>query len=69
MDDQKLIRAANQIASFFAVYTASEAETGIAEHIQKFWEPRMRRQFASLVEAGTPGIDPAVTMAWPRVRI
>lgn len=69
MDDQKLIRAANQIADFFAVYTASEAEAGIADHIQKFWEPRMRRQFAALVEAGAPGINPAVAAAWPHVRL
>ena len=32
-------------ATFFKSYPEKEALEGIAEHINKFWEPRMRRMF------------------------
>jgi formate dehydrogenase subunit delta len=69
MDDDKLIRAANQIATFFAAYPREEAVAGIADHMQKFWEPRLRRRFAELMEAGVGGVEPLVLDAWPRVRV
>lgn len=38
-----LIRLANRIGSFFeALPNRDEGIEGIANHIQKFWEPRMR---------------------------
>ncbi|TEA77501.1 formate dehydrogenase subunit delta [Allopusillimonas ginsengisoli] len=38
-----LIRLANRIGAFFeAMPDHDEALEGIANHIQKFWEPRMR---------------------------
>ena len=43
MDAQNLIRMANRIGEFFeAMPDRDEALDGIAQHIQKFWEPRMR---------------------------
>lgn len=43
MDAQNLIRMANRIGEFFeAMPERDEALDGIAQHIQKFWEPRMR---------------------------
>ena len=43
MDAQNLIRMANRIGEFFeAMPDREEALHGIAEHIQKFWDPRMR---------------------------
>jgi formate dehydrogenase subunit delta len=69
MDDDKLIRAANQIATFFAAYPRDEAVAGIADHMQKFWEPRLRRRFAEIVAGGAGGVEPLVLDAWPRVRV
>ena len=69
MDNAKLVRAANQIAAFYAPYPREEALAGIAEHVQKFWEPRMRRRFADLIAAGGEGIDQMVRDSWPRVRV
>jgi formate dehydrogenase subunit delta len=48
---EKLVYMANQIASFFASQPA-DAATGVAKHINDFWEPRMRRQFFEIAEAG-----------------
>jgi formate dehydrogenase subunit delta len=58
--DNKLVRMANQIATFFKSQPAGEAADGVANHINKFWEPRMRRQFFELIEKGDAGFDPLV---------
>lgn len=43
MDIDNLVRMANQIGGFFSAYPDhDEALEGIATHIHKFWEPRMR---------------------------
>ena len=44
MDVSNLIRMANRIGEFFvSIPDREEALEGIALHIQKFWDPRMRR--------------------------
>jgi len=56
MDLENLIRMANRIGDFFvALPDRDEALAGIADHIQKFWEPRMRAQLLAAV--GTPEAD------------
>lgn len=43
MDVNNLIRMANRIGEFFiAMPDRDEALEGVALHIQKFWDPRMR---------------------------
>jgi formate dehydrogenase subunit delta len=64
----KLVREANQIATFFHSQPKSGAANGVATHINKFWEPRMRRQFFELIEAGDKGFDPLVVEAATLVR-
>ena len=44
MQSDKLVVMANQIAKFFAVQGEARAVPQIADHIEKFWDPRMRRQ-------------------------
>lgn len=57
MDTANLIRMANRIGDFFkAMPERDEALQGIAEHIKKFWEPRMRRQLLAAVD--TPDAEP-----------
>jgi formate dehydrogenase subunit delta len=60
-----LIKMANQISSFFeAMPDADEAEEGIAVHIKKFWEPRMRRELMAHIDStGGTGLHPAVLRA------
>jgi formate dehydrogenase subunit delta len=58
MNNDNLIRMANQIAAFYVSYPADEARAGVAEHLQRFWDPRMRRRLAEHVRAGGTGLDP-----------
>jgi formate dehydrogenase subunit delta len=52
MNQDNLIRMANQIGSFFeSMPDREEAMHGIANHIQKFWDPRMRKAFLASVDA------------------
>jgi len=64
----KLIRMANQIGIFFESKPHDEGVAGVAEHINKFWEPRMRRQFFEAVDAGGKGLRPIVLEAAANVR-
>jgi formate dehydrogenase subunit delta len=55
---------ANQIGKFFASQGHDAAVTGVAAHISKFWDPRMRAQiFAHLSEHAGAGLDPNVKEA------
>ena len=47
----KLARMANQIGDFFkAMPDHDEALDGIADHIKKFWDPRMRKALSQHIE-------------------
>ncbi|CAN7205375.1 formate dehydrogenase subunit delta [Pararhizobium sp. LjRoot235] len=59
----KLVRMANQIATFFKSQPEDERVQGVAAHVNKFWEPRMRKAFFELVEQGDAGFDPIVIAA------
>ncbi len=65
---EKLVYMANQIATFFESQPGEEAAEGIARHINEFWEPRMRRQFFEIVDAGGPGLKPQVIEAAATIR-
>ncbi|MDD2877180.1 MAG: formate dehydrogenase subunit delta [Acidiphilium sp.] len=61
--DQKLVYMANQIATFFASEPDEKAITEIANHISKFWDPRMRSKIAAAVKAGNEGLLPRARAA------
>ncbi|WP_019169948.1 formate dehydrogenase subunit delta [Pseudaminobacter salicylatoxidans] len=65
---EKLIRMANQIATFFHSKPRVEGVEGVAEHINKFWEPRMRRHLFEIIDAGGDGLDELVLAAAPGIR-
>jgi len=53
MDGKKLVKMANEIATFFAAEPdRAAAIEGFAGHIKRFWEPRMRRELLALVDGG-----------------
>lgn len=64
----KIARMANQIGLFFQSRPHQEGVAGVADHINKFWEPRMRRQFFEVVEAGGDSLLPIVRKAADSVR-
>jgi formate dehydrogenase subunit delta len=55
----KLVYMANQIGKFFVSQGRDKAAAGIAEHIAKFWDPRMRATILAHLKAGGAGLDPA----------
>ena len=65
---EKLVYMANQIAGFFKAMPHDEAVAGVAKHINDFWDPRMRRQFFEIVEAGGAGLSPLVLEAVGKIR-
>lgn len=53
MDAEKLIVMANRIGEFFEAWPdRAEALEGVATHLRKFWDPRMRRELFALLDAG-----------------
>lgn len=65
---EKLVRMANQIAAFFHSRPREEGVAGVAEHINKFWEPRMRRQFFEMLDGGGEGFDELVVAASAKIK-
>lgn len=68
MSPDKLIRMANQIATFFESKPHAEGVTGTAGHISDFWEPRMRKQLFDHIAAGGEGLKPLVLECAPLIR-
>jgi formate dehydrogenase subunit delta len=62
---------ANRIAGFFAAMPDHEQQvTGVAEHLHRFWEPRMRRQLDELAAgAEAQALHPLVREALVRPRV
>jgi len=56
MTPDNMVHMANQIALYFASYPREEAVAGIADHLRKFWEPRMRDQILRHVAVGGEGL-------------
>jgi formate dehydrogenase subunit delta len=64
----KLVYMANQIGKFFVSQGHDKATAGIAEHIAKFWDPRMRATIMAHLDAGGAGLDPAAREAIEKLR-
>ncbi len=64
MQDDDIVRMANQIAQFFSVYPDEDAVEGIRDHLVKFWPPTMRKDLLVV----TNGLVPSETPVHPLVR-
>ena len=60
MKIDRLVTMANQIGAFFnAEADKAEAAKSVANHLKRYWDPRMRREIvAHYREAGGAGLDP-----------
>ena len=57
MNIEHLVKMANQIEAFFKAQANPDlAVDGIADHIKRFWDPRMRKQIKAHVETGGEGL-------------
>jgi formate dehydrogenase subunit delta len=68
MQPEKLVMMANQIARFFAAQGEERAVPQIADHIEKFWDPRMRKGIIEHVAHDGAGLDPLAVAAIKRLR-
>lgn len=68
MSPERLVYMANQIGKFFAAQGEEAAIAGIADHLKKFWDPRMRREIIAHLDAGGAGLDPGTRAAVERLR-
>ncbi|MDE1183566.1 formate dehydrogenase subunit delta [Paraburkholderia sp.] len=62
MNDDNLIDMANRIGDFFAsMPDHDEALAGIADHIKRFWEPRMRRALLNTLDVAPEALNVPMT--------
>lgn len=67
-DPTHIVHMAKQISAFFASYPHDKAVDGIADHMSRFWEPRMRRAILDHEAAGGDGLDEATREAVRRLK-
>jgi formate dehydrogenase subunit delta len=60
-------RMGNDIARQFAHLPAAEAAEVVAGHIERFWDPRMRRNLEALAAAHDESLDPVLVDAAGRL--
>jgi formate dehydrogenase subunit delta len=63
MKTERLVHMANQIADFFAAYPREQAVAGVADHLRKFWDPRMRAALIEYAKGGGAGLRDLVAAA------
>jgi formate dehydrogenase subunit delta len=67
--EEKLVYMANQMADFYAPQPEDKAVAGVAEHITKFWDPRMKkRMFAHFDATRGEGLKPIALKAVQKLR-
>ena len=66
--DGRLVYMANQIGKFFQSQGHENAVSGVADHIKKFWDPRMLAGIFAHLDAGGAGLDPNVREAIAALR-
>jgi formate dehydrogenase subunit delta len=70
MSVEHLVKMANDIGDFFrAEPERADAVAGIANHLQRFWDPRMRRALISYVKEGGKGLDDLVREAVATLKV
>jgi formate dehydrogenase subunit delta len=58
MDAHHLATMANEIAAFFAGEDPGKASENVANHLRRYWDPRMRKQIVDYLSHGGEGLSP-----------
>jgi formate dehydrogenase subunit delta len=69
MRAELMVHNANQIALYFASFPKEEAIAGVQDHIQKFWERRMKDQLIDYIAKGGKGLHELVLEAVKRMEV
>lgn len=64
-----MVHNANQIALYFASFPREEAIEGVRDHIEKFWERRMKDQLIAYIARGGAGLHELVLEAVKRMPV
>jgi formate dehydrogenase subunit delta len=64
----KLVYMANQIGKFFRSRGEEAGVKSTAEHLKKFWDPRMRASILQHLANGGNGLDPIARQAVERLQ-
>jgi formate dehydrogenase subunit delta len=64
----RLVMMANQIGKFFVPQQPADPAAAIADHLKKFWDPRMRAAIVAHLEAGGDGLEDPVRRAVRRLK-
>lgn len=68
MNVERLVHMANQISLFFESRPSEEeAISGIADHLLRFWDPRMRARIIEHVASGGTGLRERAASAVQRL--
>ncbi|MCW2691025.1 MAG: NADH-dependent formate dehydrogenase delta subunit FdsD [Mycobacterium sp.] len=57
------IRMVNDIIVNFGYLPTGQAAAAVADHVKRFWDPRMKCRLIELVAADTEHLDPVVVAA------
>jgi formate dehydrogenase subunit delta len=68
MSPDKLVYMANQIGKFFAHQPEDQAVASIADHLKKYWDPRMLKAIFVHYAAGGQGLAPEPLKAVGRLQ-
>ena len=63
-----LVYMANQIGTFFKSQRPETVIPGIADHIKKYWDPRMLKEIYAYMDRGGAKLDPKVLDALKMLR-
>ncbi len=62
-----LVKMANDISNFFRLRPEEQAVAGTANHIKRFWDPRMRAKMTEHLAHGGEGLNPIALKACQQV--
>jgi formate dehydrogenase subunit delta len=61
--DATEIRLINQVVVHFGYLPPEQAVSEVANHVRKFWDPRMRRRLFDLVDSRASDLEPVALAA------
>ena len=62
------IRMINSIAAHFGYLRAENAAAAVADHIKRFWDPRMKQRLLLLAASDIRDLDPVAVAATGMLR-
>lgn len=65
---EKLVRMANQIGDYFAPLPEAEGAAGVANHLKRFWAPKMIAELAAHVVEADSGLNAVAARGVEKLR-